>query len=79
MTRPTIGNTEAVSQAGHTVSQYLYQAIDLIDRRLGYGYAEGHPELVAACITAQTMDFSCCALMAALYDIGDAIRWAAPE
>lgn len=74
MNRPTIGSTEAVHQAGATIGTYLSQAIGEIDSRLGEGYAEKHPELIAECVRSQTMDFNMAALTAVLYEIGDALN-----
>ena len=69
MDAPSLSNTQAVFQAGTTIHTYFHQAIKIIDDEFGGGYAKGHPELLAGCIQAQSLDFSCCALTAALYDI----------
>jgi len=73
MERPTISNDHAVSQAGETIGQYLGQAIKEIDERLGDGYAQRHPDLIAECIRSQTMDFNNVAIVAVLYEIRDAL------
>jgi hypothetical protein len=46
----------AFRQAGSTVSTYLAEAIEAIDRHFGEGYAEKHPGLVGAFIVACTND-----------------------
>ena len=74
MERPTINNTAAVFQAGDTVATYLSQAINEIDKRLGDGYARTHPELIAACVAAQTADFNNTAITAALWELKDALN-----
>jgi hypothetical protein len=74
MERPTINNTNAVFQAGTTIGTYLSQAITEIDKQLGEGYAEKHPELVAECVRSQTMDFNSTALGAVLYEIRDVLE-----
>ena len=74
MDRPTIENTNAVFQAGTTIGTYLSQAIAEIDNRLGDGYAEKHPALLAECVRSQTMDFNSTALIAVLYEIRDALE-----
>lgn len=74
MERPTITNTNAVFQAGDTMATYLSCAIREIDERLGEGYASKHPELIAACIAAQASDFNNCALVAAIYQLADAMN-----
>jgi hypothetical protein len=73
MERPSIDAADAVEQAGATIGQYLHQAINEIDRALGAGYAKKNPELIAACVSAQTLDFNSVALTSALYAISDAI------
>jgi len=74
MERPTIGNTEAVFQAGSTVKMYLTQATTFIDELFCPGYAEAHPELLAECIRSQTLDFNSTALCAALFEIKDSLE-----
>jgi len=74
MERPTLSATNAVFQAGMTVETYLNQAVDMIDKRFGEDYAVRHPAFVAECIRAQTMDFNSVALVAALYEIRDALE-----
>ncbi len=74
MERPTIDNTQAVFQAGDTISTYLSQAVEMIDRRFGKGYAAEHPALVAECIHSQALDYNSTALTAALYQLADGIQ-----
>ncbi len=74
MERPTISDNDAVFQAGTTIGVYLTSAIAEIDRRLGEGYAQDHPALIAECVRSQTMDFNSVALTAVLYEIRDALE-----
>lgn len=74
MNKPTINDTDAVFQAGATIGTYLSQAITEIDKQLGEGYAEKHPELIAECVRSQTMDFNSTALTAVLYEIRDVLE-----
>jgi hypothetical protein len=78
MKKPEIDATSAVYQAGSTVGVYLTQAIRKIDENLGAGYAKRHPELIAECVRSQTMDLNSVALVAAMYEIAEALealRW----
>ena len=45
-------------QAPATADVYLGQAIEMIDARLGKGYAKAHPELVGAFVQAAAADMS---------------------
>ena len=73
MDRPNISANSAVIQAGKTIGQYLSQAETEIDSRFGKRFAVKHPELLAACVLAQTQDFNSVALCSALYEIRDAL------
>lgn len=73
MSKPDLSYEAALDQAGTTMAMYLGRAIDEINIRLGNGYAQDHPVLVAACIQAQTMDFNNCTTLNALFTISDAI------
>jgi hypothetical protein len=73
MEKPTINNTDAMFQAGSTVSLYMAQAIEIIDRHFGDGYAEEHPDLVAECIRSQAMDFIATGVIAVLYEIKESV------
>jgi hypothetical protein len=43
-------------QASMTADEYLWRAIEDIDKRLGKGYAKAHPELIAAYMQAASTD-----------------------
>lgn len=75
MNRPTIENTEAVFQAGTTVSIYLLAAAEMIDKHMGEGYAFKNPGLVAECVRSQAMDFNCTLIASALWEIKDALSF----
>jgi hypothetical protein len=74
MERPTIGNTEALAQAGATIGYYLRMAKDEIDRTFQDGYAEENPNLVGICVKCMTDDFNAVANTAAMYQISDSIK-----
>lgn len=73
MERPTIDSTGAMRQAAMTMDSYLSAAIQCIDAKFGEGYAEDHPDLVAAMVKAQVDDYNSTAFTAVLYEIADAI------
>ena len=47
---------DPVHQAPKTITFYLAEAVDVIDRKFCPGYAAQHPELVGAFIQAAAMD-----------------------
>ena len=55
----------AMDQAGFTASKYLNEAILEINARLGPGYAEKHPELIAAFMRTAASDYSAWSLAVA--------------
>jgi hypothetical protein len=63
----------AFRQAGSTVSTYLAEAIEAIDRHFGEGYAQKHPELVGAFIMACTNDVQAMLLFESLNLIANTI------
>lgn len=74
MEKPTISDTNAVFQAGDTMDTYLARAIVDIDKRLGSGYANRHPDLISACIMSQTFDYNNTSITAALYELSEKIN-----
>jgi len=74
MEKPTISDTNAVFQAGDTMDTYLARAIVAINKRLGNGYAEGHPELISSCIMSQTFDYNNTSITAALYELSEKLH-----
>lgn len=48
---------QLMDQAHQTANEYLIQARHCLDRTFHEGYAEKHPELVAAMVQASAMDF----------------------
>lgn len=74
MTRPTCTNEEALIQAGWTLRQYLYQARDEIDKVFGEGYAKEHPDLVAASIKFQALDYATGYFAVPFFDIAHALK-----
>ena len=74
MDRPTIGNQEAMFQAGSTVDVYLGAAVKMLDGQFGEGYAKANPQLVAALVSSQANDYNSVSLVKALYAIADAVE-----
>ncbi len=73
MNKPTIGNQDAMFQAGPTAGVYLEDAIRQIDGQLGDGYAAQHPELIAALVAAASADFNNCLLATAVWEVAEAL------
>lgn len=48
---------DLMKQAMMTAHDYMVHAIHDIDEKLGSGYAQAHPELVAAYMQAAALDF----------------------
>jgi hypothetical protein len=74
MDRPRITAEHGLVQAGMTVDQYLWQAEEMIDKRLGSGFAKSHPELLAACIIAQAQDYHALVVLEGAHVTAEAIR-----
>jgi len=55
--RITASAETLLDQATDTADEYLAQAIKSIDKRFGKGYAQQHPELVAAFMKVAAQDF----------------------
>lgn len=53
----SISADTAMKQAPVTANYYMCEAIEMIDHRLGDGYAAKHPELISAFMSACVMDF----------------------
>jgi len=60
-------------QAGYTADQYLLDALESIDKRLGDGYAAKHPDLIAAFMHVEAQDFYTAILKAGMDNIADAV------
>ena len=65
--------TTLLRQAPMTAEHYMLEAADSIDRRFGRGYAEKHPELIAAFMQTSAIDFATATLSFAINDLGDRI------
>ncbi len=63
-------------QASATADDYLMNAIQDIDKRLGDGYAETHPDLIAAYMKVAAMDLGAASLAK---EIGESISEAGLE
>ena len=71
--KPTCSTTEAFRQTKPTISQYTINAVDIIDEEFGDGYAKKNPNLIAALVKAQTLDFNNCSMTAANYEIAESL------
>lgn len=67
------GSSTLLRQAHMTADEYLLQAIDCIDRRLGDGYARAHPELIAAFMNIAARDFHTSLTVKALDHLDDSL------
>ena len=47
-----------LKQASDTSSEYFDRAVDKIDKTFGQGYAQDHPDLIAAYMRVAAMDFN---------------------
>lgn len=68
-----------MEQAPETASYFLSAAIKKIDGKFENGYAEKHPELIAAFVAACASDFNTSMTVSALQDIADAIDTSSGE
>lgn len=65
--------TELARDCLSTADEYMRMAINNIDKRLGEGYAEKHPELVAAYMTTTALDYQAAATLIASQNVRDAL------
>ena len=61
-------------QAGMTADEYLGDAIQSIDARLGAGYAAKHPELIGAFMQTCAADFTAASIIIASQNIGGSFK-----
>jgi hypothetical protein len=67
----TAGNSTLLRQASMTADEYLCEAMQCIDRRLGKGYAKAHPELIAAFIQTAAIDMGTAVIARAIERVAD--------
>jgi hypothetical protein len=67
----TAGNSTLLRQASMTADEYLCEAMQRIDRRLGKGYAKAHPELIAAFIQTAANDMGTAVIARAIDRVAD--------
>lgn len=60
-------------QAPMTATEYLDEAIERIDRRLGGGYAKQHPELIGAFMQTAAIDFAAGIVAKMIERVADAV------
>ena len=60
-------------QASMTAHDYLWDAVDLIDKQFGDGFAKKNPALVAEMVRAQSADFNTAILKIAAQDVRDGL------
>ena len=65
---------EEIKDASDTVEKYLNNAIRMLEEKFPNGYVENHPELVIACIRAQSEHANKMVEIDALEKIASAIR-----
>lgn len=69
-------NTDTLlRQAPMTATTYLLEAVNEINKILGEGYAEKHPELVAAFIQTCAIDFHTCLTVKAIEEASESITY----
>jgi len=76
MEKPSCTNDSAVHDAGRTISTYIAQAINAIDKHLGEGFAAANPQLLGACVAAQSADYAATSITAALYEVAESVNTA---
>ena len=72
--RVTTGSATLMRQAPMAADEYLHSAIDCVDARLGKGYAQAHPELIAAFMQTSALDFTAGVVARAIEAVADAIE-----
>lgn len=68
-----IGYSEMLRQSPMAVHDILLHTVSNIDKILGEGYAEAHPELIAACVSAATSEFNNGSMIVAIQETSDKI------
>jgi hypothetical protein len=68
-----IGYSEMLRQLPMAVHDILLHTVSNIDKILGEGYAEAHPELIAACVSAATSEFNNGSMIVAIQEASDKI------
>lgn len=74
MPRVTADGDELLKQASMTADEYFSKACVRIDKQFGNGYAEKHPELIAAFMQTAARDLHTSMTASALQDIAEAIQ-----
>jgi hypothetical protein len=67
------GSETLMRQASMTADEYLREAIERIDLRLGHGYAKAHPELIAAFMQTAALDFGAAVIARAIETAANAL------
>lgn len=68
-----ISYQEMLRQSPMAVHDILLHTVSNIDKILGEGYAEAHPELIAACVSAATSEFNNGSMIVAIQEASDKI------
>lgn len=66
-------DADLIKQASDTANQYMIDAIRMINSKLGDGYAQAHPELIAAFMQTAAHDYQTSQLQRILEDIRAAL------
>jgi hypothetical protein len=73
------GNQSLMRQAPIAANEYLLSAIDLIDAKLGIGYAKAHPELIGAFMQTSAIEMGTAVIARAIESVVEAITTASDK
>jgi len=65
--------SKLVDDAPDAVSNFLYRAVQCIDKQLGNGYAKQHPELVGSFIEAAAIEEHGCIIGKCILELRDSL------
>jgi hypothetical protein len=74
-----IGYDAMLRQSPMAVHDILLNTVINIDKVLGDGYSQKHPELVAACVTAATSEFNNSSMIVAIQEATEKVSAALEE
>ena len=68
-TRVSADASELMKQAGYTADNYMRDAVERINKHLGDGYAELHPELIGQYMQTAALDYLATSVLIASQNI----------
>lgn len=74
MEKITSSAPDLMEHAVKTANDYMADAILMINKQLGNGYAQQHPELIGAFMQTAAQDFKTSTLCSVIQDLEQAIR-----